>query len=272
MTWISEWLKEIIFVVLIAVFIELLLPNKSMERYVKFVVSLLIILTIISPIIRLISSGTDQKITAALSDNINGLEGYSDKESTALILKQGEEIKKKRESESLQWAGEEAARQMKEQIEREIGQPVERVTVKLTTKPTDEATKKGRFGSGQSDLLISAVEVSMGQSMREGTSQSGDNSLKDSEIAAIPSVEKVTINVHLPQDSTSRNEEGELVDTTVMADTDKASIEGNGSSTSLVQNPTQDIELTARVKDLLYKEWGIPKETVTIIKRDQEKH
>ncbi|GGH25178.1 stage III sporulation protein AF [Paenibacillus segetis] len=271
MTWISEWLKEIIFVVLIAVFIELLLPNKSMERYVKFVVSLLILLTILSPIIRLFSSGTEQTITAALSDNMNGLDGYSDKASTALILKQGEEIKKKRESESLQWAGEEAARQMKEQIERVIGQPVERVTVKLTTKPTDETAKKASFGSGQSELLISAVEVYMGQAMKEELTQSGANTVKDSEIDAIPSVEKVTINVQLPQDSTSHNEEGIMEDKTVMADTDKDSIEDNGSN-SRSQNKAQDVELTVKVKELLYKQWGVSKDTVAVIRRDQEEH
>lgn len=143
MTWISEWLKEIIFVVLIAVFIELLLPNRSMERYVRFVVSLLILLTILSPIIRLFSGDTEQKLATALADNINGLEGYSTNESTALILKQGEELKKKQEVESLQWAGEEAARQMKEQIQREIGQPIERVAVKLVTKSTDEGKTQG---------------------------------------------------------------------------------------------------------------------------------
>lgn len=51
---IGGWLKQIILLVLIATFFDLLLPNHSMERYVKLVMGLLIILAILNPIFSLL--------------------------------------------------------------------------------------------------------------------------------------------------------------------------------------------------------------------------
>ncbi len=57
MTALAEWLKQIIIVVLLATFIDLILPNRSLQRYVKLVVSLFILITILSPILRLLGTG-----------------------------------------------------------------------------------------------------------------------------------------------------------------------------------------------------------------------
>ena len=55
----SNWLKEIVLLILIATFIDLLLPNRSMERYVKLVMGLVIILAILAPIISLLNKNVD---------------------------------------------------------------------------------------------------------------------------------------------------------------------------------------------------------------------
>lgn len=54
MSWLSSWLHELILVVLMAAFVEMLLPSKSMERYARLVLSLLVLLTMLSPIISLL--------------------------------------------------------------------------------------------------------------------------------------------------------------------------------------------------------------------------
>lgn len=41
MGWLSDWLKSIIMVILLATFVDILLPNQTMQRYVKTVISLL---------------------------------------------------------------------------------------------------------------------------------------------------------------------------------------------------------------------------------------
>ncbi|MDU5950183.1 MAG: stage III sporulation protein AF, partial [Paenibacillus macerans] len=95
MNWLAEWLKEIIFIVLIAVFVDLLLPNRAMERYVKLVVSLLILLTLISPVMRFLSSDAKKELETAFSESIEGLENEAAGQSTEAILRQGEELRQK---------------------------------------------------------------------------------------------------------------------------------------------------------------------------------
>lgn len=56
MTWLGGWLKELVLIVLLASFVDMILPSRSMERYVKLVLSLLILLTLLSPVVRLLSS------------------------------------------------------------------------------------------------------------------------------------------------------------------------------------------------------------------------
>ena len=46
----SSWVKNIIYIIIFIVFLEILLPNNSMRKYVKMVAGLLIILVILTPI------------------------------------------------------------------------------------------------------------------------------------------------------------------------------------------------------------------------------
>ncbi|WP_267907848.1 stage III sporulation protein AF [Paenibacillus sp. JZ16] len=55
MDWLGGWLKSVIMVVLFAAFVDLILPGKALERYARLVLSLLILLTLLSPIIALIT-------------------------------------------------------------------------------------------------------------------------------------------------------------------------------------------------------------------------
>lgn len=48
---ITLWIKEIILVVLFSSFLELLLPNSSMQRFVRVIVGLFILLAILNPFI-----------------------------------------------------------------------------------------------------------------------------------------------------------------------------------------------------------------------------
>ncbi|WP_339062463.1 stage III sporulation protein AF [Tepidibacillus marianensis] len=53
--WISHWLQNIILVVLLATFVDLLLPTKNLQKYAKMVLGLIVILSIITPIFSLFS-------------------------------------------------------------------------------------------------------------------------------------------------------------------------------------------------------------------------
>lgn len=60
MAWFVLWLKKIILLVLLAAFLDLILPNTSLQRYVKMVMGLLILLTIITPIFSLFHISPDE--------------------------------------------------------------------------------------------------------------------------------------------------------------------------------------------------------------------
>ncbi len=49
----TEWISHIITFILLAVVIELILPNGSFQKYVKMVVGLLFIFILFSPLLRL---------------------------------------------------------------------------------------------------------------------------------------------------------------------------------------------------------------------------
>lgn len=49
--YITAWIKDIIFVVLFSSFIELLLPNSNIQKFVRVILGLFILLTILNPII-----------------------------------------------------------------------------------------------------------------------------------------------------------------------------------------------------------------------------
>ncbi|PTM58522.1 stage III sporulation protein AF [Desmospora activa] len=57
--WLSDWLKQIVMLVLIATFLDLLLPNNALDRYVKLVMGLLIILAMLSPVLNLLQTDWD---------------------------------------------------------------------------------------------------------------------------------------------------------------------------------------------------------------------
>lgn len=60
MNFLSEWITNIILFILLATIIELLLPNSSMQKYVKMVIGLLLIVIILSPILTLLSTDMDR--------------------------------------------------------------------------------------------------------------------------------------------------------------------------------------------------------------------
>lgn len=64
---ISAWIKNIILVVLFASFLELLLPNSSMQRFIRVIVGLFILLAILNPVIDLVQNKIQPGEVSAIS-------------------------------------------------------------------------------------------------------------------------------------------------------------------------------------------------------------
>ncbi|CAM4267527.1 stage III sporulation protein AF [Paenibacillus phoenicis] len=275
MDWLAEWLREIIFIVLIAVFIDLLLPNRAMERYVRFVVSLLILLTLISPVMRFFSADAKDQLEAAFSTSWDGLESHSQVQSTEAILQQGEKLREKQESEALAWAGEEAARQMKQQIERSTGRQVERVTVKLKTKPA-EKSEAGGIRPLAAEPVISSVEVVMAQVKSEEQTAKADAAGRGPEVSIAP-VEKIKISVNTSNSGKTGDaeEESEAQSQAAMASSPEESLDGNpsgedgkiGGTSAGDAEPAAD-RLVSQIEELLQENWGVDREAITVLRAE----
>ncbi|MDT2265204.1 stage III sporulation protein AF [Paenibacillus larvae] len=67
MEWLSGWLKTVITIILLATFVDLLLPSTKLQRYVKTVMSLFILLALLSPVMQLLQRNwnVDQLLSRA---------------------------------------------------------------------------------------------------------------------------------------------------------------------------------------------------------------
>ncbi|WP_336780690.1 stage III sporulation protein AF [Paenibacillus illinoisensis] len=170
MGWLSTWLRELIMIVLLATFVDMLLPNRSMERYVKLVLSLLILLTLLSPITKLLRSDPVGELKRAMT----AMESPSDGNVTLeQILAQGRQLQSNEQEQSLQWTARELASVMKGQIEETTGERVQSVEVQLVMSKRQADTE----ASSEGDLpVIKSVIVQMsppGSGKRNDTEQQG---------------------------------------------------------------------------------------------------
>lgn len=110
----GDWLKQIIMVILLATFIDMFMPNRSMQRYVKLVVSLFILLTMLSPVMNWFGTNVNLRVLAAAVDGFRADGGmrlavdgeHGPAEGTAVpalgeVLSKGEELARERTERSL---------------------------------------------------------------------------------------------------------------------------------------------------------------------------
>ncbi|MGN7414507.1 stage III sporulation protein AF [Paenibacillus sp. SAF-068] len=162
MGWLSNWLQELIMIVLLATFVDMLLPNRSMERYVKLVLSLLILLTLLSPITKLLKSdpvGELKRAMSAMDAPSNG------NETLEQILAQGKRLQAGEQEQSLQWTAKELANVMKGQIEETTGARVRSVEVQLAMSKYETEMEAA---SSVELPVIQRVLVEMGGEGAEG--------------------------------------------------------------------------------------------------------
>ncbi|OMF86992.1 stage III sporulation protein AF [Paenibacillus sp. FSL R7-0273] len=177
MTWLGDWLRELILVVLMAAFVEMLLPGKSMERYARLVLSLLVLLTMLSPVVSLLKGDAAKELSTALvqQEQKGGLFSGAGQGAGTLeqILADGRMLAAGAKEQSLQLAAEEVAGQMQEQVAGSTGLQGVKVTVKL-------GLGKASGLGGDEVPVITAVTVSLpaaaGAGQNSGTKAAGTGS------------------------------------------------------------------------------------------------
>jgi stage III sporulation protein AF len=124
--WLSEWLRGIVLIILLATFVDLLIPNNSLGRYVKVVVSLIILLTILSPVISFLKD--DKAVNQAL---IQASGQEVDAHSLNLILMNGAKMRSDNDRSSTILVEQQVGSTMKAQLESALPLHVQEVLVTI---------------------------------------------------------------------------------------------------------------------------------------------
>jgi stage III sporulation protein AF len=166
-SWMSDWLKQIVLLVLIATFIDLLLPNNRLDRYVKLVMGLLIILAMLSPVFQLLSEDHDLRSFAFLGSS----PALSKEVSMEEIKKQGEALKQEQQQWIRQEAEARAGEQLKDELQQRFQAKVEKAEVKLKMDGNEQAIegilvvmRPQASPASQSDRSVEPVEINVGKS------------------------------------------------------------------------------------------------------------
>ncbi|MEH7224821.1 stage III sporulation protein AF [Bacillus sp. JJ1566] len=129
LSFIAEWITNIILFILLATIVDMLLPSSSMQKYVKMVTGLLLILIILTPLFSLFKSDLDQ---ALLNMNLKPVQ--SEKNLENLIDLKKKEIQASQRAYIL----ETMAVQLESEVEEELVQneydlTVQKVNVSLSS-------------------------------------------------------------------------------------------------------------------------------------------
>lgn len=95
MAYVGEWIKHIVLLILMATFLDLILPNSSMRKYVKLVVGFLLILLILSPVLQLFRFDHDRLLLSLdqlLEDNNRPLSLQMEQEQSRISIGQEQAI------------------------------------------------------------------------------------------------------------------------------------------------------------------------------------
>ncbi|WP_162848399.1 stage III sporulation protein AF [Paenibacillus nanensis] len=163
--WLSDWLRNIIAVILLAMLVELLLPNKAMQRYARLVVGLFILLTILSPILKLLQTDMSDRLEA-------GMELWDERSMTRDIKmpslediqKRADAIQAQRNVEAAKLTAMALEESMSDAIAEETGMKVESVDVKLILPKAGEEEK-------QPELASVTVTLESREAARESSGQ-----------------------------------------------------------------------------------------------------
>ncbi|ANS74937.1 hypothetical protein AWM70_10275 [Paenibacillus yonginensis] len=279
MSWLAEWLRQIIFIVLLAGIIEMLLPSRSMERYVKLVLSLLVLLTLLSPILKLLDGSPVEKLQQAIEKQLNSTKAAG-QSSLEQILKQGEQLRQSSLEDSLKWAGSETAQQMKTQIEANTGLNVKRVAVTIQVVPAKETEAKDQeqgIRQNYDKPVISSVKVYLNPAaedtpvMAKTAEPNRDSAFSSSDMSQgtiqIPGVDPIQIGVDQirigPKENGAQGPEvtEDSSDAGGAGDGSKAGTQADGDQAVLVAPDTAEGQEITR---MLGSSWGVAGDRIEI--------
>ncbi|MEH7462523.1 stage III sporulation protein AF [Bacillus thuringiensis] len=177
MQFVVEWIRNIIVFLLLATMLHMLLPNSNLQKYVKFVVSLLLVVLILTPLFKLFQTDI-QDVIANASQNKYMANGSIENKIS--------EKKKEIQASQRAYILEQMAVQMKKQVGKELEEQYGMAVTSLQIKvPEDKKEVKS-----QQDIQSVVVSLQANERSRTG---------------AIETIQKIEINSKEPQKTSEQN-------------------------------------------------------------------
>ncbi|WP_281886659.1 stage III sporulation protein AF [Paenibacillus sp. YYML68] len=139
MAYLSDWLKSVILVILLATFVDLLLPNQSMQRYVKTVVSLFLLMTLLHPLLSLLqhSERVESELASALLSP-KATQVSATMESMPVISRRAEAMKQKQQEQTQSLVERQIAELVEKKAEQSAEVDVRRVRVETVLNADEQ--------------------------------------------------------------------------------------------------------------------------------------
>jgi stage III sporulation protein AF len=126
----AGWLRQIIAVVLLASLVDLLLPNRTMQRYVRLVAGLFILLTVAGPILQWVKGDFSSQLTAGMQAVEQVPEGAAGQ--LAIIEKEGDRLRNRQDIQAADLVSARLAAAIQNEVELSENRKVRKVDVETT--------------------------------------------------------------------------------------------------------------------------------------------
>ncbi|WP_048746876.1 MULTISPECIES: stage III sporulation protein AF [Paenibacillus] len=142
--WFSSWLKDVISVILLAAIVDLLLPNKSMQRYARLVTGLIVLLVILTPLLKLAQGDIQGKLSETIKDWDREVRDSNVKmPSLDDILRKAEETSGRSRQQAAELARTKLESEVKAAVERQTGFGVASVAASVSWDGSGNGTVSG---------------------------------------------------------------------------------------------------------------------------------
>lgn len=155
MEFVTEWVRNIIIFLLLATVLHMILPRSSMQKYVKFVVSLLLIVLILSPLFQLLKADVPELI-----DKLSRQPYGTDGEIENLIDKKKTEIQASQRAYILEQMAVQMKKEVAQKLQDEYGVTIANLHLVVPEDKQDVTS--------QQDVQSVSVTVSEEEPQRSG--------------------------------------------------------------------------------------------------------
>ncbi|TLS36369.1 stage III sporulation protein AF [Pseudalkalibacillus caeni] len=181
---ISDWIANIILLILIATILELLLPNSSLERYVKMVIGLMLIAVIITPVLSIFSKDFDQMLRSVHFDQL-----VPSKTLENSIENKKSEIQASNRAYILEQMAVQMENQVEEELRKKYGLEIKAMDVELSSgaETSQEAEKiekitvvldeSGQSGEDKTVPVVKEVKIDLSKKQNEQVKHNKTNTI-----------------------------------------------------------------------------------------------